>query len=199
MRTHYKTKIFLERRREREKTQGTPGAKESHRASVAPAPARPEDKRILVVDDDPGVRESLMAVLREEGYIALPAGGGSQALALASSMPPDLVLLDLNLMGQNGWDIFERLTSEHPTVPIIIITARSDQLFTAVATGAGALLEKPLDIPMLLQTIARLLTAPPEAHLARLAGRKAEFFYSAGQGSVPGPPGDTGKPETSND
>ena len=76
---------------------------------------------------------------------------------------------------------------------------RSNQLFTAVSAGAGALLEKPLDIPTLLQTIARLLTAPPAAHLARVAGRKADFFYSAGQVADPQPPRDAGKDASSDD
>jgi DNA-binding response OmpR family regulator len=152
-----------------------------------------------VVDDDVSVREALMAVLVEEGYIAVPAGGGLQALALAASTPLDLVLLDLNLPGQNGWDTFERLTAEHPTEPVIIITARSNQMFTAVGAGAGALLEKPLDIPTLLQTIARLLTASPAAHLARLAGQKADFFYSAGQVADSELPGNAGEHATSDD
>ncbi len=134
-------------------------------------------KRILVVDDDPDVREALAAVLRAEGYRALSAGGGLQALALAASEPVDLVLLDLNLLGQSGWDTFGQFTAEHPAVPVIIITACGGQLRTAMRAGASALLEKPLDIPTFLQTVAGLLAAPPFVHLARLAGRKAEFHY----------------------
>lgn len=207
MKAHYKTNPPAQRRPGRERTDKTPGPRENHLTSAAAeleplspdSGTRPGRRRILVVDDDPGVREALMAVLGEEGYLALPAGSGPQALTLAASTPLDLVLLDLNLSGQNGWDTFERLTAEHPTVPIIIITGRSSQLFTAVGAGAGALLEKPLDIPTLLQTIARLLTAPPAAHLARLAGRRAEFFYSAGQVADPGLPGDAGKHAVSDD
>jgi CheY-like chemotaxis protein len=135
-----------------------------------------------VVDDDPGVRESLVSVLLQEDYFALPAGGGLQALALAASRPVDLVLLDLSLPGQNGWDTFERLTAEHPHIPVIIATGRLNQFSTARSAGAGALLEKPFDIPTLLQTIGQLLTAPPAAPLA---GRKAEFcYYPAGQKSL---------------
>lgn len=145
-----------------------------------------------MVDDDTGVREALKDVLVEAGYLALAAGGGLQALALAASKPLDLVLLDLNLMGQNGWDTFAQFTVEHPGVPVIIITARSDQTLTALGAGAGALLEKPLDVPTLLQTIARLLAEPPVANLARLAGEKTEFCYSSGKPADP--LGDAGEP-----
>ena len=134
-----------------------------------------------MVDDDPGVREALMSVLLQEGYFALPAGGGLQALALAASRPVDLVLLDLNLPEQNGWDTFEQLAARHPHIPVIIATGRPNQFSTALSVGAGALLEKPFDIPTLLQTIAQLLTPPPAAPLA---GWKAEFcYYPAGQKS----------------
>lgn len=134
-------------------------------------------KRILVVDDDPGVRESLLALLGGEGYQALPAAGGLQALALAACNPPDLVLLDLNLPGQNGWDTFELLTSKNPLLAVIVVTARPNQLFTACNAGVGALMEKPLDIPFLLRTIKTLLEEPAEERLARMAGRRAPFHY----------------------
>jgi DNA-binding response OmpR family regulator len=89
----------------------------------------------------------------------------------------DLVLLDLNMPGPSGWDTFEHLTSRDPLVAVIIITARSQQLFTAVNAGVGALLEKPLNIPKLLKTIRDLLAESPEARLARLAGKQADFRY----------------------
>ena len=59
------------------------------------------------------------------------------------------------------------------------MTARPNQLFTAVGAGAGALLEKPLDIPSLLQTIGKLLAESSEKHLARLAGAKTDFHYKS--------------------
>jgi len=89
----------------------------------------------------------------------------------------DLVLLDLNMPVKNGWDTFERLTAANPLVPVIVITGRPNQLFTAVGAGVGALLEKPLDIPRLLQTVSALLTESVEVRLARLAGRQATFHY----------------------
>ncbi len=134
-------------------------------------------KRILLVDDDPTVRESLNNLLVAEGYSVIPAENGQHALDLASQSSVDLVLLDLNMPVMNGWDTFERLTAEHPLIPIIIATARPNQLFMALNAGVGALLEKPMDIPTLLQTMKNLLAESAEQRLARLAGEKAEFFY----------------------
>jgi len=134
-------------------------------------------KRILLVDDDPTVRDSLNGVLAAEGYFVIPAENGQQALDLASQSPVDLVLLDLNMPGKNGWDTFEQLTREHPLIPIIIVTGRSNQLFTALSAGAGGLLEKPMDIPTLLQTMEKLLAESAEERLARLVGKQTEFYY----------------------
>jgi DNA-binding response OmpR family regulator len=145
-------------------------------ASPAPASARP-GQRILLVDDDPTVRDSLHDVLVAEGYVVIPAENGQQAVDVANRLPVDLALLDLNMPVKNGWDTFERLTAEHPLLPIIIVTARPNQLFTALSAGAGALLEKPMDVPMLLRTMGRLLAEPAEQRLARLVGKKTEFHY----------------------
>jgi DNA-binding response OmpR family regulator len=145
-------------------------------AQPSPGSSRP-GKRILLVDDDPTVRDSLNDVLLAEGYVVIPAENGQQALDLANQSAVDLVLLDLNMPVKNGWDTFERLTSEHPLIPIIIITARPNQLFTALSAGAGALLEKPMDIPTLLRAMAELLAETAEQRLARLVGKKTEFHY----------------------
>ena len=109
-------------------------------------------KRILLVDDDSTVRDSLNDVLVSRGYSVIPAENGQQALALANESSVDLVLL-------------------------IIATARPNQLFTAINAGVGALLEKPMDIPMLLRTMEKLLSETAGQRLARLAGQKAEFHY----------------------
>ena len=134
-------------------------------------------KRILLVDDDPTVRDSLKDVFVSEGYFVIPAENGQQALNLVNESSIDLALLDLNMPVKNGWDTFERLTAEHPFIPIIIATARPNQLFTALNAGAGALLEKPLDIPTLLRTMEKLLAESAEQRLARLAGKETAFHY----------------------
>jgi CheY-like chemotaxis protein len=138
---------------------------------------KPAKNRILVVDDDSSVREMLTRVLVGEGYLVWVAADGTTALEIAAAAKVDLVLLDLNLPGTGGWDTFERLTVENPLLAVIIITARSNQLFTATSAGVGALLEKPLNFPKLLQTIRRLLAEPVESRLARMAGKPANFHY----------------------
>ena len=133
--------------------------------------------KLLLVDDDPGVRESLAHVLTGEGYDVLPASNGIEALEMTAQNAVDLVLLDLNLPKKNGWDTFEVMTKQNPQLPVIIITARPNQLFPALSSGAGALMEKPLDFPKLLQSIRDLLAEPVQARIARLTGKPAEFHY----------------------
>ena len=135
--------------------------------------------RILLVDDDHGVRDSLAGVLMAEGFLVVPAANGAEALIIAHASPVDMVILDLNMPVKNGWDTFEQLSAEHPLLPVIIVTARPNQLFTALGAGVGALLEKPLDIPNLLTTIRRLLKESDASHLRRLAGQKTPFHYQA--------------------
>jgi CheY-like chemotaxis protein len=147
---------------------------------------KPAENRILVVDDDSSVREMLTRVLIGEGYLVSAAADGTSALEIAASAKIDLVLLDLNMPGKSGWDTFERLTAENPLLPVIIVTARANQLFTAMGAGVGALLEKPLHFPKLLQTIQQLLAEPAESRLARMAGdRSVDFHYVHGQRREP--------------
>jgi len=150
-----------------------------------PSAKRPRaGKQVLLVDDDPTVRDSLSDLLVTEGYAVIPAENGQQALDLAARLPVDLALLDLNMPIKNGWDTFEQLTREHPFIPILIATARPNQLFTALGAGVGALLEKPLDIPTLLRTMENLLTESVEQRLARLAGKISEFTYVPARGPM---------------
>jgi CheY-like chemotaxis protein len=141
---------------------------------------KPAENRILVVDDDSAVREMLARVLIGEGYEVCAAADGTAALEIAAVTRIDLVLLDLNMPGKSGWDTFERLTAENPLLPVIIVTARANQLLTAIGAGVGALLEKPLHFPKLLQTIEQLLAEPAESRLARMAGIPADFHYVHG-------------------
>jgi DNA-binding response OmpR family regulator len=140
--------------------------------------AEDDQKTILLVDDDPSVREMVGRVLVGEGYLVLSAANGPEALRIAAAAHIDLVLLDLNMPGQSGWDTFERLATGDPLLAVIVITARPQQLFTAVNAGVGALLEKPLNFTTLLKTMRDLLAESPEARLARLAGKQANFHYS---------------------
>jgi DNA-binding response OmpR family regulator len=134
-------------------------------------------QKILLVDDDPAIRQILVRLLSEENFTALTAANGVEALALSSTVKFDLVLLDLNMPVKNGWETFEQMSARDPLLPIILITARPNQFFPALASGVGALLEKPLDFTKLFQTIHDLLEEPEEERLARLSGRSAAFSY----------------------
>jgi DNA-binding response OmpR family regulator len=134
-------------------------------------------KKIMLVDDDSAIRKILLRLLTEEGYRVLPAANGFEALEFASVARFDLVLLDLNMPRKNGWETFEQLTAKDPLLPIIVITARPNQLFPALASGVGALLEKPLDFTRLLETIDYLLKEPPEVRRGRISGKPSAFSY----------------------
>ena len=128
--------------------------------------------KVLLVDDDISVHSALNGVLRREGYDVIWAFNGHEAMDRFHTLPGiDIVLLDLCLPATGGWDTFDRLTWSRPLLPIIIITALPAQEAAAQAAGVGALLEKPLDVPLLLQTMRELLAEPIEAGLARIAGK----------------------------
>src|SRR6476620_1785013 len=105
--------------------------------------------KLLVVDDDAAVREMLTRILVAEGYQVWAASNGTAALTIAAAAHVDLVLLDLNMPGKDGWDTFERLSNDNPLLSIVVVTARPNQLFTAMGAGVGALVEKPFDFPKL--------------------------------------------------
>ncbi len=134
-------------------------------------------KTLLIVDDDPSVREMIRRVLADDGYLILTASNGAEALGVAASNHVDLVLLDLNMPGQGGWDTFEKLTAKNPLLAVKINSAKPNQLFTSLGAGVGALLAKPLDYRILLQTIAALLEESGELRLARLTGHQSRLHY----------------------
>ena len=148
--------------------------------------ARPSTKTVLLVDDDPSVREMIGRVLADEGYHVLRAANGLEGIEIASANSIDLVLLDLNMPGKGGWDTFERITSENPNLAVVIITAKPDQLFTSLAAGVGALLEKPLDFNRLLKTVRDLLNEPAERRLGRLTGKESILRYHSPTRKEPG-------------
>ena len=127
-------------------------------------------KRILIVDDDTALRQALDKVLRAEGYETVAAYDSDDAVSEFSVGDIDLSLLDLHLPTKSGWDLFEWFTETDPLVPIIIITGRADQCVLATGAGVGALLEKPVDVDFLLQSIRDLLAETNENRLHRLLG-----------------------------
>ena len=140
-------------------------------------PEHRQKEKILLVDDEPVVRKMLSQVLKEDGYNVRPVANGIEAIKFANREDFDLVLLDLNMPGLDGWDTFEQLTSKNPLLPVIVITARPNQWFTALAAGIGALMEKPLNLEKLTSMIRDLLDEPEDVRIARMTGHPTGFHY----------------------
>jgi CheY-like chemotaxis protein len=128
--------------------------------------------KILLADDDEEVLAALSAALASEGYEVVVAKNGREAIEHFREGQADVALLDLNMPVKGGWEAFERLTTINPLLQVIIITARPDQYTLATAAGVAAIMEKPLDLPLLLRTIDQLLLEPVEQRLSRLTGKQ---------------------------
>ena len=126
--------------------------------------------RVLVVDDDESVRASLKKVLESAGCKVVLAENGQQAVERFAPGGIDLLILDLDMPVKDGWETFENLTRKDPCVPVIIMTGMANQRPILLAAGVGALFEKPIEVPVLLDTIKKLLAEPREQRLRRLCG-----------------------------
>lgn len=136
-----------------------------------------KSKRILLVDDENSIREGLSKLLRAEAYEVVLAENGEQAIQKHGAERMDLLLLDLNLPVKDGWAVLAWLTEINPLLPIILITGRSNQRALAEKAGADALMEKPLDVPLLLRTIRELLEEPIESRAQRASRRDPGFRF----------------------
>ncbi|HEV8310422.1 MAG TPA: GAF domain-containing protein [Methylomirabilota bacterium] len=123
--------------------------------TTAPAPpARPA--RVLVVDDEPPVRELIVDVLRSAGHVPLAAEDGAAGLALAADGTLDLALIDLGLPGLSGWDVAARLRAASPELPLVLITGWGDQLDPAALERSGVcqVIAKPFQAEQILRIVA---------------------------------------------
>ena len=127
-------------------------------------------ERVLVADDDASVRKSLRKVLVDAGFEVALAADSQEAVEKFEAGRVDVMLLDIGLPVKNGWNAFERITNKAPMLPIIVVTGQAGQHDLAVAAGVGALMEKPLDVTELLNTIRELLHESVETRLLRLCG-----------------------------
>jgi two-component system, NtrC family, nitrogen regulation response regulator NtrX len=103
--------------------------------------------RILVVDDETAIRDSLRMTLDYDGYECLTAATGQEALALVEREPPDLVLLDVKMPGMDGLDVLGRLRALNDSLPVVMISAHGTPSTAVEAIRKGALdfLEKPFE------------------------------------------------------
>jgi DNA-binding response OmpR family regulator len=132
-------------------------------------------KKILLVDDERSIRESLGKILGAENYEVVLAENGQEAIEKYGAGRIDLLILDLNMPLKNAWATLERLVGINPLLPVVIITGRSNQRALAETAGADVLMEKPLDVPLLLQTIRELLDEPMESRVRRANNRASSF------------------------
>jgi PAS domain S-box-containing protein len=115
--------------------------------------------RILVIDDDIGLRKTLEDILTAKGYETFVAGNGAAGLALLQENPVNLVLTDLGLPDLSGIDILGQVKALYPAIQVIILTgsATFDSAIEATNLGAFSYLLKPYDIDQLLLQIQRAI------------------------------------------
>ncbi|MED3913882.1 response regulator [Priestia megaterium] len=105
-------------------------------------------EKILIVDDQYGIRILLTEVLQKEGYTTFQAANGFQAIDITKEQAPDLVLLDMKIPGMDGIEILKRLKQHDETIKVIIMTAYCELDMIQEAKDLGALTHfaKPFDI-----------------------------------------------------
>jgi len=130
----------------------------SDSAPAEPLPA-PAGERLLVVDDDPDVLDSLGRALRLAGYTVTIASNGADALAAVARSPVDLIVLDLMMPIVDGFDMCRRLRERGDRTPILMLTARDaiDDRVTGLEVGADDYLVKPFALRELQARIRALL------------------------------------------
>ena len=109
---------------------------------------------ILVVDDDPTIREFVSLVLQDEGYLVDSAPNGIDALRRIEQQPPALILLDMHMPLMDGWDFADAYHSlSPPHAPIIVMTAGHSPQEAGTDIRASAVLPKPFDIEDLIALV----------------------------------------------
>ena len=128
--------------------------------SMAAEGEKPAPKRILLVDDDYEIIESLRVVLEAKGYEVLVARDGNQGLAMAEREDPDLLILDMMMPKRSGFLVLEKLRrSRRVPLRIIMITANEGSRHKAYAERLGVddYLRKPFGMDRLMESVNRLL------------------------------------------
>ncbi len=126
-------------------------------------PIAPKMPTLLIVDDEPTIREALSSALEEEGYVVRAAEGVSEARRLVDGA--DAVLLDIRLRDGDGLELLGELRASNPTLPVIMATSYgdSDRTIRAMKLGAFEYVTKPFELDALFATIARAVKPPAAA------------------------------------
>ena len=125
-----------------------------------------ERSKILIVDDQAGIRMLLDEVLSHEGYCTFQASNGKIALEIVRSDNPDLVLLDMKIPGMDGLDILKHIKALNSTIKVIMMTAYGelDIMKEAIQLGAAMHFTKPFDIDELILAIHQQLSSSSTHH-----------------------------------
>ena len=120
---------------------------------------RLETTRVLVVDDDPDIRELMVIALESEGAAITTAEDGNQAIAALRSNTFGLVVLDMMLPHRSGFLVMEEIQAMTPPPPVIMVTANEGRRHKAYAEslGVSAYLNKPVPMSLLLDTAVEVL------------------------------------------
>ena len=118
--------------------------------------------KILIVDDDPDLRQALRLRLHANHYDTINAGDGYSAIAQAYKEHPNLIILDLGLPAGDGFVVLDRLQKDDKlsSIPVVVLTARDAQSTERIAlhSGAAAFFQKPADNAELLEVIRATLS-----------------------------------------
>ena len=111
--------------------------------------------KVLVVDDEQDIRETLKDILEKEGYSVEMAGSGTEAISKIDSIKPDLILMDVRMPGMNGVDLLKKLREINEDVPVAMITAYEDVALAeeALKLGAYDYIKKPFDLDYLRESV----------------------------------------------
>ena len=140
-------------------------------------------RRILVVEDDPTLRQALAFNLNREGYEAVTAADGEAALEMARARPLDLILLDVMLPGMSGLEVLRVLRREDRTTPVIILSAKGEEIDRVVGLKVGAddYVPKPFSRPELLARVEAVLRRADRAEAEANSGAERAAVTREGE------------------
>lgn len=116
-------------------------------------------KKILIIEDEPNIRELILYNLQANGYEGVEAEDGIMGITMVHTEKPDLILLDIMLPGKNGYDICRELRKEGNNTPIIMLTAKTEEIDKVLGLefGADDYISKPFGIRELMARIKAVL------------------------------------------
>lgn len=111
--------------------------------------------KVLIAEDDDHIRNGIVELLEDEGYQVIPARDGREALQLFQNIPPDFVILDIMMPHINGYDVCRTIRSQYPTLPVVFLSAKSEEIdkVLGLELGADDYISKPFGIKEFLARI----------------------------------------------